>query len=280
MGDRTNRGPQNGGLIRMGIRTLAGGIGLASESMKAHKEQKAAKTEGQGRRSTSRTNCEVGESKAVMTEVLEVASASPTNIEGGGDTDRDVDAFEVAPPSYSSSSDRKAGQDQYPDKNAVDIQYRNEDVGGESEENLEEEWNLDDAQDEVIGKSAEEGPVRDTSELQDTFLRNHPPPKNVEHAPTGKLPLPVVLPQRRPKDRSRGFIRAYAPLLDNCGIDQATWLAFLDTFQKSSAANPWLNAINLASIGTMFMPHIISIVAGFAIQQATNAAIELQARGR
>lgn len=90
----------------------------------------------------------------------------------------------------------------------------------------------------------------------------------------------MVLPQRRPKDRSRGFIRAYAPVLENCGIDQATWLAFLDTFQKSSAANPWLNAINLAAIGTMFMPHVIGLVVGYAIGQATDIAIELQARQR
>ena len=113
-----------------------------------------------------------------------------------------------------------------------------------------------------------------------TYLRNHPPPEYVKEVPPGKLSLPVVLPQHRPKDRSRGFIRAYAPVLENRGIDQATWLAFLDTFQKSSAANPWLNAINLASIGTMFMPHVIGLVVGYAINQATNIAIELQARQR
>jgi hypothetical protein len=61
-------------------------------------------------------------------------------------------------------------------------------------------------------------------ELEDQFLRNHPIPRELQNQPrpTGRLPLTVVLPQRRPKDRSRGFIRAYAPVLENCGIDQAT----------------------------------------------------------
>lgn len=49
-------------------------------------------------------------------------------------------------------------------------------------------------------------------------------------APTGKLPLPVVLPQRRPKGRSRGFIRAFALVLENYTIDQATWHTFLGAF--------------------------------------------------
>lgn len=52
------------------------------------------------------------------------------------------------------------------------------------------------------------------------------------------LPLLVVLPQRRPKDRSRGFNRAFAPVLEKFRIDQAAWLAFLDAFPMSSAANP------------------------------------------
>lgn len=94
----------------------------------------------------------------------------------------------------------------------------------------------------------------------------------------GKMPLPLVLLQRKPKDRSRGFIRAFAPVLENCGINQAAWLVFLDAFQKSSAASPWFNAINMASIGTIFTPHMIGLVVGHAIQQATNMAIELQAR--
>lgn len=90
----------------------------------------------------------------------------------------------------------------------------------------------------------------------------------------------MVLPQRRPKDRSRGFIRAYAPLLENAGIDQAQWLEFLDMFQKSSAANPWISAINMAQFATIAIPNGIGIAVGVAIQLITKAAIEMQSRER
>jgi hypothetical protein len=140
---------------------------------------------------------------------------------------------------------------------------------------LENEWNLDDAQDEIAGEHSQ-GAVDATPEL--TFLEKYG--RQSDPSTTGELSLPVVIPQRRPKDRSRGFIRAYAPVLQDAGINQPIWLDFLDTFQKSSAADPWLNAINFASIGTMFMPHVIGFAVSYAIQQATNIAIEMQARFR
>lgn len=49
-----------------------------------------------------------------------------------------------------------------------------------------------------------------------------------------RLPCPVILPQRRPRDRTRGFVRAYAPVLQNAGINQETWLRVMDDFYESS----------------------------------------------
>ncbi|KAI5263420.1 hypothetical protein E4T47_09025 [Aureobasidium subglaciale] len=140
---------------------------------------------------------------------------------------------------------------------------------------LENEWNLDDAQDQIAEVQARTA-VDAVPKL--TFFAKYCQKTVLLSA--GQLTLPVVLPQRRPRDRSRGFIRAYAPMLQDVSIDQTTWLDFLDTLQKSSAADPWLNAINMASIGTMFMPHVIGIAVSYAIQQATNIAIEMQARFR
>lgn len=147
--------------------------------------------------------------------------------------------------------------------------------GDEARDDLENEWDLDDAQDQ-IAREHSQGPVDANPER--TFMQKHKQKPSSE--PSRQLALPVVIPQRRPKDRSRGFIRAYAPVLQDVGIDQFTWLDFLDTLQKSSAADPWLNAINFASIGTMFMPHVIGFAVSYAIQQATNIAIEMQARFR
>ncbi|KAI9150653.1 Burnettramic acids biosynthesis cluster protein E [Paramyrothecium foliicola] len=51
-------------------------------------------------------------------------------------------------------------------------------------------------------------------------------------------------PQRRPKSQHKGFVRAYAPVLEDCGIDQATWLEFLDGFEKSINKSSWFHLTN------------------------------------
>jgi hypothetical protein len=55
---------------------------------------------------------------------------------------------------------------------------------------------------------------------------------------TGSLLMPVILPKRRPESHHRGFVRAYTPVLEGSGIDQTTWLDFLDGFEKSIKLNP------------------------------------------
>jgi hypothetical protein len=49
-----------------------------------------------------------------------------------------------------------------------------------------------------------------------------------------RIPCPVIIPQRRPGKKDRGFVRAYAPVLGDCGINQDVFLAFLEGFSKSS----------------------------------------------
>jgi hypothetical protein len=73
--------------------------------------------------------------------------------------------------------------------------------------------------------------ARNVDEVFDVFTKKHPPPKYSPIA--GKLELPVILPQRRPKNKERGFIRAYAPILQNCAVGQAEFLGFLDGFAKA-----------------------------------------------
>jgi hypothetical protein len=250
----------------MGIRGIAGGVGLVSESIKARKESKASEKEAKEQGTISRTNSE------------EESSFGPVSYE--------------PPPSYSAEPGARL-MDQYQDEKNIgqvnvntpkyiESQNQVKEMQVEIEEaELEEEWNLDDAQDDILDRAPERVAVYDMNELEDNFLRNNPFPQSMSQRPLGRLLHPVILPQRRPKDRSRGFIRAYAPLLRDCGIDQATWLSFLDTFQKSSAANPWLNAINLAAIATNWIPsHPIAFAAGYAISKAVGIAIELQSRER
>jgi hypothetical protein len=54
---------------------------------------------------------------------------------------------------------------------------------------------------------------------------------------TGRLPLPVIIPQRRPENKDRGFLYAYAPMLNECGIHEETFIDFLS--QLNEACKVW-----------------------------------------
>jgi hypothetical protein len=82
--------------------------------------------------------------------------------------------------------------------------------------------------------NGEELPEYTVNELVDNFVSHHPTPPPAYSPLVGRLAAPVVLPQKRPRAKVRGFVRAYAPMLAECGIDQATFLEFLDGFDKST----------------------------------------------
>ncbi|OOO05728.1 hypothetical protein OAory_01072440 [Aspergillus oryzae] len=155
--------------------------------------------------------------------------------------------------------EKKAQSSDGPETNNANTTTTDDDLARHErvvEEQHEEEWELDEAQDELNSTlETDKAATNQTPEqLAESFLRNYPQPPPYTPTSNPRLPYPVVLPQRRPKSRKRGFIRAYAPALEEFGIDQAMFLDFLETSNRACQATPWLHAINLAGIGTMFLP--------------------------
>lgn len=115
---------------------------------------------------------------------------------------------------------------------------KNKDYDSDSDDTVVEdevEWELDDAlkenpsaEESMIGKE----PQYTVDEFVKSFSTAHPLPPIAP--PVGRLPCPVIIPQRRPHSKSRGFIRAYAPVLSECGIDQDSFLYFLKMFHRES----------------------------------------------
>ena len=186
----------------------------------------------------------------------------------------------------SSSASSSSTPDEVPRGTGVLLPGNNSDAGADT---LEQQWILDEAQDELTHSSnnppsppySSSTESVDQNDLAQRFISSYPsPPSYSTYAdiPRPQLSAPVILPQRRPKNRERGFIRAYAPTLENCGIGQAMFIDFLNTAEKSCQANPWLSAINLASIGTMWMPSVTGIAVSIAIQIATDVAIAADGR--
>lgn len=96
-----------------------------------------------------------------------------------------------------------------------------------------------------------------------------------------RLPKAVVIPQRRPSDRARGFVRAYAPDLLHCDIDQAAFLRFIDGLNKSVACNAAVEAVGLAGEAVGAVPgseFVGAPIIGTALQVVAGAYKEVNAR--
>lgn len=234
---------QNGrpkGLVSGLVRGVAAGIGLASESYHNHQEKKKAQAATAAAGESSRS--------------AENDGAQPQH--HGSHQGEEYD---------SSDSDEHDG----PVK-----------VDPETSRDLEEAaWNLDAAQSQLEPPpdyaTVMEQDI-DAHTMAEGFVRNHMlPPGHYQ-----KLPMPVILPQRRPGDRARGFIHAYAPLLQNVGIDQTTFMDFLKDLNLATAPSPWINAINLAAVAVQHVPEPITIAVSIAAQVTTQVSLQAHSRSK
>lgn len=143
-------------------------------------------------------------------------------------------------------------------------------------------WALDEVQDDISTSNGQTVPLDrsplSSPKLADSFLQSHPPAKNP--VATGRLELPVVITQRRPKARTRGFTRAYAPILQNVGIDQETFLDFIDQLNKAVEPSPWISAIDLASLAGHAFPEPIHLLISASALMATQVTAEVVSRSK
>ncbi|KAI9718090.1 MAG: hypothetical protein M1812_004348 [Candelaria pacifica] len=174
--------------------------------------------------------------------------------------------------SQSEPADQKDSQSQA----HLDGQKNDDTVHEEEVDNDEEQWDLDDAQREYAGPPAYESSQQGmgVDDIVQTFTQQHS--LTHETVPT-LLPCPVILPQRRPKNKSRGFVRAYAPVLNDCGIDQATFLDFLDSFDKAIKASPVFIVAQVAFQAMGMVPEpatqIASAVGSVVVETARRVTI-------
>lgn len=146
-------------------------------------------------------------------------------------------------------------------------------------------WRLDDLQQDAAAQQEDtesQAPKEEPRDHATAFIARHPyrPDAALDaSAHHARIACPVVLPQRRPKERGRGFVRAYAPILADVGVDQETFLDFVDTFNKVIEPNPWLYAINLAGLAGLSMPmEPMMMLLDLGVALTSAAVIEAQSR--
>ncbi|KAF2165065.1 hypothetical protein M409DRAFT_55965 [Zasmidium cellare ATCC 36951] len=147
------------------------------------------------------------------------------------------------PPSYTNIVDKEKGE--------TDISVSSSD----EEDDDEDLWLEDDAQTAILPQTEEQPrpKIHNAEKWTTAFLQRHPPP------PSQPVPLPaaVVIPQRRPGSRTRGFVRAYAPALADSGIDEKAWLEFMDGFHEQTEQQGYFNVTNIA-VALSVMSYTIS----------------------
>lgn len=90
----------------------------------------------------------------------------------------------------------------------------------------------------------EREPEEEIAKKEDDAIRElvrmaGPPPQPIQ-----RLPCTVIIPQRRPRNKDRGFVRAYAPVMEGCGVGQDVFLKF---------QQDWLTASKVRVSAPMFL---------------------------
>jgi len=85
-----------------------------------------------------------------------------------------------------------------------------------------------------------------------------------------RLPYPVIIPQRRPGTKGRGWTRAYPPALKSFGLDQETFLRFLQNFEDASQADPRLKALYVAANIVGLIPGHITMAVSLSVSIAAG----------
>jgi hypothetical protein len=197
------------------VRLVGSGIGLARESYLENKEKKELA------RSRSNVALQGGEPLGVSSSgpAIPTSSHAPSNASD-------------PPPEYVETTPEHA-RELIADGKAVPT-----DIDDSSSDEDEEEWKLDEATDFIDPPSYEESESREVGEEEHDdpkkLIRNVmilAPPVSEFRSP---IPVPVVIPQRRPRAKGRGFVRAYAPVLDQAGLNERCFLEFLKCFHAAS----------------------------------------------
>lgn len=109
-----------------------------------------------------------------------------------------------------------------------------------------------------------------------SFMENN---SDIPIAPASRgISYPVVIPQRRPGNKQRGFMKAYAPILSQCGISQEHFHEFIIALNKAIQVSKWLAAVQVAAFGASFVPNQISMGATAAVQLVSAVAARAQIR--
>lgn len=214
------------------VKLLGSSIGLASEAIHDYR----TRSPSQSGQAISSEPAVISSSREAPPEYVEVnENATTDELVRNGETQH--------VPKYGrirSSAVEYRGDDSDSDSSSSDDDFE----GAQADD--EAAWELDDMAEQVAPRSygpgtgtdaaaagegeSEEAKVKKEERMIREILRMAGPPPQ----PARRIPCPVIIPQRRPRKKDRGFVRAYAPILEECGVAQDVFLKFLKDWLAAS----------------------------------------------
>lgn len=264
------------------VRLIGSGVGLAAEAVAAKRQRSRSRSPGGADL--------LPQASASSSRDIEPSSSVNEREEKSFKAPEVHEDFSQPPPAYEQvvevSEERAdeliAGGKALPldEKKGREV---HEDGSDSDSEGDEANWALDEAAEEVATPRAEDPKLKygimaqPAIESFSAVVMAKCPPLN---HPTNPLQRPVIIPQRRPGARDRGFIHAYSPDLAEKGISQEAFLSFIQNFHAASQASPLLNVVFLSAGVVSLVPEPITSITGTILQFAAGAAIYLQATQR
>ena len=278
--------------INMGVlvRLIGSGVGLAAEAIATKKQKSRSRSPGAADPST--------QASASSSRDIGPSSSSTNKSETKPSTvlETYAESDEAPPPAYEQVVEvpEERADELIANGKALPLDEKtsgpsqkegelHEDDTDSDSDGDEANWALDEVAEEVATPKTEDPKLKygimaqPTIESFSTVVMAKCPPLN---HPTNPLQRPVIIPQRRPGARDRGFIHAYAPDLAEKGISQEAFLSFIQNFHAASQASPLLNVVFVSAGVVGFVPEPISQITSAVVQFAAGAAIYLQSTQR
>ncbi|KAI9722176.1 MAG: hypothetical protein M1828_004859 [Chrysothrix sp. TS-e1954] len=182
-----------------------------------------------------------------------------------------------------SAREQKPRDGSYPPEKGRSLDHQDDDSSFDEDE---EDRDLDEAAQELgdirvpgVHKPPPTGNIASPAAIDTlvkSFLQQFPPPRQ----PIGPLQLPVILPQRRPRNKQRGFVKGYAPLLQEAGISQEVFLSFFEYFEEAIKVSPIFDIINVGVNIAGFVPEPTVQIVTTVVWIADVTAKEMYQRSR
>jgi hypothetical protein len=279
------------------VRLLGTGVGLVAESIQAHREKSREKAELEQRSSSSLagpSTSNAGPSSAshqrypeeappAYAEVpddqadhlIRAGKAVPVKDHEVGDAKRHISKAKEA--GYGDEDDSDSSDDEFHDALAEDEAAWELD---EMAETVAPDHQRAEAAIEAEAAAIAKAPEDVKKQKEEEALRNLIAMAGPAPSPPRRLPMPVIIPQRRPRDKDRGFVRAYAPVLGDVNVSEEFFLKFLKDWYIASKASPWINVVFIAAGIVGFVPEATAQIVGTVVQVAAGTAREIQSRAR